>query len=60
MISGHTLPDDVERCAGAGSDAEGWRDSCDDCLRRLAPPVDPGRVLHMQPPAVVVFWCEAS
>ena len=54
----HTLPADVARCVGSGSDADGWRDGCDDCLRRLAPPVDPERVLRMSPPAVVAFWCE--
>ena len=58
-MSGHTLPADVARCAGVGSDAEGWRDGCDDCLRRLAPPVDPERVLRILPPVMVVFWCEA-
>ena len=57
-MSRHTLPADVARCAGVGSDADGWREGCDDCLRRLAPPVDPGRVLRMSPPAIVAFWCE--
>lgn len=51
------LPADVARCAGAGSDAEGWRDGCDTCLRRLSPPVNPDRVLTMEPPPVIVFFC---
>lgn len=27
------LANDVERCAGVGGDAGGWREGCDDCLR---------------------------
>ena len=57
-MSLHTLPADVARCAGVGSDAEGWRAGCEDSLRRLAPPVDPERVLSMTPPPFIVFWCE--
>ena len=56
----HTLPADVARCAGVGSDADGWRAGCEDCLLRLAPPVDPERVLRMTPPAIVAFWCEGN
>ena len=52
------LPDDIARCDGVGSDAEGWREGCDDCLRRLAPPNDPRRVVVMEPPAIIAFWCE--
>jgi len=48
------LPDDVARCAGVGSDAEGWREGCDTCLRRLSP----GGRVHMQPPPIIAFWCE--
>jgi len=51
---GTGLPDDVARCAGVGSDAEGWREGCETCLRRLSPA---GR-FHMQPPAIIAFECE--
>lgn len=47
------LPDDVARCAGVGNDAEGWREGCESCLRRLA-----GGRVHMQPPPIIAFWCE--
>ena len=30
-----TLPNDVARCAGVGSDEEGWREGCDDVARRI-------------------------
>ena len=48
-----TLPRDYARCAGVGSDADGWREGCSDCLRRLAP----GGESHMEPPAVIAFEC---
>ena len=54
----HTLPADVARCLGAGSDADGWRDGCDVCLRRLAPPVDQAHVQWIEPPPIIAFWCE--
>jgi len=53
------LPADVHKCSGLGSDAEGWREGCEDCLRRLAPPAQRDRVWWMSPPAVVAFWCES-
>jgi len=53
-----TLPADYARCPGVGSDAEGWREGCETCLRRTSPPADPERVWMMSPPAVVAFWCE--
>ena len=49
----YTLPDDVARCQGVGSDADGWREGCDRCLRRIS---SGGRV-HMEPPKIIVFWC---
>ena len=52
-----TLPNDVARCAGVGSDADGWRDGCEDCARRTAEATD-GLVLHMPPPPIIVFECE--
>ncbi len=54
-----TLPADVARCPGSGSDAEGWREGCDDCQRRTSPPVNPERVWRMAPPLIVAFECEA-
>lgn len=53
-----TLPADVARCPGFGSDAEGWRDGCDVCLRRTSQPADPTRAWQITPPAVIVFECE--
>lgn len=52
------LPADVARYSGVGSDAEGWREGCDVCLRRTAPPSDHPRVARMQPPPIIVFECE--
>lgn len=57
-MTAHTLPADVARCLGAGSDAEGWREGCDVCLRRLAPPAPGRHTLLIEPPAIVAFWCE--
>ncbi len=53
------LPADVARCAGSGSDADGWREGCEDCRRRTSPPPNPDRVLMMAAPLIVAFWCEA-
>ena len=53
-----TLPADIARCPGVGSDSEGWRDGCDICLRRLAPDADHKGAPHMAPPAIIVFECE--
>jgi hypothetical protein len=52
-----TLPNDIARCAGIGSDAEGWRDGCEDCLRRTSPGTGPW-VSHMLPPPTIFFECE--
>jgi hypothetical protein len=52
-----SLSNDVARCAGVGSDEEGWREGCDDCLRRTDPGVGE-RVSHMEPPLIIVFECE--
>lgn len=51
-----TLPDDVARCNGDGSDAEGWREGCETCLRRTAP--RPSPCWMMEPPAIIAFECE--
>lgn len=45
--------DDVARCPGVGSDAEGWREGCDDCARRSTDVQAWGVV----PPAFIVFFC---
>jgi hypothetical protein len=29
-----TLPADIARCPGVGSDSEGWREGCESCARR--------------------------
>ena len=52
-----TLPNDVARCAGVGSDEEGWREGCDDCARRLAESTSEVSA-WMMPPAIIAFWCE--
>ena len=53
-----TLPNDVARCPGVGSDAEGWREGCEDCLRRTPPNPDAMRTVWMSPPPIIAFWCE--
>lgn len=57
-MSATTLPGDVARCPGYQADGE-WRDGCEDCMRRTAPPADPDRVWWMAPPVLVVIECEA-
>lgn len=52
-----TLPHDIARCRGVGNDAEGWREGCEDCLRRTDPG-NPDRQSYIKPPAIVVFECE--
>jgi hypothetical protein len=49
-----TLPNDVARCVGIGSEEDGWFEDCEICLRRLAPP----GAVNMEPPAVITFFCE--
>ena len=51
-----TLPNDIARCNGVGSDAEGWREGCETCLRRTAP--RKGLFRGMLPPAIIAFECE--
>lgn len=51
-----TLPDDIARCVGVGSDEEGWREGCDICLRRTAPKPEP--CWWMAPPAIIAFECD--
>lgn len=56
-MTARTLPGDVARCPGIGSDDEGWCEGCETCLRRTAPPTDHPRQSNMTPPAVVAFFC---
>jgi hypothetical protein len=58
MIQQPRLPADVSRCVGVQADGV-WRDGCEDCLRRTAPPVHPDYVWRMDPPTVIVFECHA-
>lgn len=52
----NTLPNDIARCGGVGSDEEGWREGCDTCLRRTAP--RPDIVVMIEPPPIIAFECE--
>ena len=52
-----TLPGDVARCSGIGSDEEGWYEECETCLRRTSPPTDHPMRPYMVPPAVITFFC---
>ena len=51
-----TLPNDIARCAGVGNDEEGWREGCDECMRRTSPSGE--MQLWMEPPPIIVFECE--
>jgi hypothetical protein len=51
------LPYDIARCNGAGNDADGWREGCEFCLRRISPRGE--RVVMITPPKVIVFFCES-
>lgn len=51
-----TLGNDIARCDGVGSDAEGWREGCEDCLRRTAP--RHGGYIMTSPPPIIALWCE--
>lgn len=47
---------DVARCEGVGSDAEGWREGCETCLRRTSP----GRKqyqAYLIPEDIIAFEC---
>ena len=52
----NTLPNDIARCGGVGSDEEGWREGCETCLRRTAP--RPEIVVTIAPPPIIAFECE--
>jgi hypothetical protein len=52
----NSLPNDIARCNGDGSDEEGWREGCETCLRRTAP--RPEECWMMAPPSIIAFECE--
>jgi len=51
-----TLPYDMARCNGYGNDEEGWREGCEDCLRRADQGGEPQ--WFIQPPPIITFQCE--
>lgn len=51
------MPNDTDRCPGVGSDSEGWREGCEDCLRRTSP-TSAEFAWHITPPAIIAFECE--
>jgi hypothetical protein len=59
ILNMNTLPNDVARCEGSGSEEDGiwyWREGCEDCLRRTAP--REGVHSFIGPPLIIAFWCE--
>ena len=52
------LPNDIARCTGVGDDAEGWREGCEDCMRRTAPSTTGDVYAWITPPAIIAFSCE--
>ena len=57
QIGSANAKNDIARCAGVGSDEEGWREGCEDCARRLAESTSDVSA-WMMPPAIIAFWCE--
>lgn len=54
-----SLPADIARCPGVGSDEDGvvtWREGCETCLRRIAAIHE--RAVWMAPPPIIAFECE--
>lgn len=51
------LPNDAARCAGVGSDEEGWREGCETCLRRTSESTS-DVTAWITPPPIIVFMCE--
>lgn len=50
-----SLPHDVERCSGIGSESDGWHEECETCLRRTSPGGQ--NTPHREPPQIIVFSC---
>lgn len=56
-----TLPNDIARCAGVSETENGvthWRDDCETCMRRTAPPSTSAWAAMMRPPEIIAFQCE--
>ena len=51
------LPNDIARCAGIGDDTEGWREGCEDCMRRTAESNNDVNCWIVAP-AIIAFSCE--
>lgn len=51
-----TLPADVARCSGVEYE-DGWREGCEDCMRRTSPSDHPYQV-WIEPPPIITFECE--
>ena len=51
-----TIPNDIARCRGVGDELDGWREGCEECLRRTSPP-GPNSP-WIEPPLIIAFWCE--
>lgn len=47
---------DDARCPGVGDELDGWREGCEDCLRRTTPPSGHHQQ-WMQPELIIVFMC---
>ena len=55
-----TLPNDIARCDGDWHDDgedSGWREGCEDCLRRTAPRQNTISIM-ISPPPIIAFECE--
>ena len=55
------LPNDVARCAGFRVVEDGvthWREGCETCMRRTAPPSTSAWAAMMRPPEIIAFQCE--
>ena len=51
------LPNDVARCPGRQAEGE-WREGCEDCLRRTAPPSEGPWDVFMPAPPMTADGCE--
>jgi hypothetical protein len=51
-----TLPNDIARCAGVGSEDDPWRERCETCLRRASTGGD--ETPWIEPPPIIEGECE--